>query len=161
VDLRELAETYVRLEGEIAETRRLMLVALSNGRDTGKEALKPRPAPARPSRAERMATARAAETRMIELLKERPMGPTELARMTGANRATVADRLTRLRDKGLAEPCGDGGMARRRELTAEEAELCAPSATPPHEVWVLPIGRYMRRINYRGERIEDEISSDA
>jgi DNA invertase Pin-like site-specific DNA recombinase len=108
-DLVALAQQYVETSEQLETIRNAMRAALANGHDVGKEALKPRPTPARPSRAERMATARAAETRMIELLKERPMGPTEIAKATGANRATVADRLTRLRDKGLAEPCGDGG----------------------------------------------------
>jgi hypothetical protein len=51
-------------------------------------------------------------------------------------------------------------MARRRELSAEEAELCLPSPTPPHEVWLRHIDTYLRTINYRGERIDGADEED-
>jgi hypothetical protein len=50
-------------------------------------------------------------------------------------------------------------MARRLKLSAEEIELCLPCPTPPHEVWVRPIDTYLRRINYRGERLDEDEES--
>jgi hypothetical protein len=116
LDLCELASIYVRLEGEIAETRRLMLIALSNGHDPSGEP-RPNPTKARLKKpggtayAARMATAAAAETQILDLLKTKAMGPGELAQATNSSSKTTADRLRRLRAKGLVEPDENGWRA--------------------------------------------------
>jgi DNA-binding transcriptional ArsR family regulator len=118
-DLRALAERYVVLNDEIADVRRSMLKALSNG--YGGEhggALRAHPTKARsskpgaetyPTRAEVMEQAAAAQSQILDLLKTRPMGPTEIAKATDSRLGTVNDRLRRLRGQGLVEPAQEGG----------------------------------------------------
>jgi DNA-binding IclR family transcriptional regulator len=56
-----------------------------------------------------MEAAKEAEAQIIELLRTRAMGPGALAEATGANLKTAADRLRRLRARGLVEAAEGGG----------------------------------------------------
>jgi hypothetical protein len=113
-----LAQRLVDLDNEASGVRAAMLKLLSNGHDAAAAEAKPGPTqpghkPGVPPQTnkQRLETAARAETQIIELLKAQPMGPAELARMTGARRGTVDDRLRRLKAKGLVTRGEDGWAA--------------------------------------------------
>ena len=107
-DLRALAEEYVALTGQIEEVRRAMLAFLTNGTD---------PNPTRPARSSggsqhpNAKAAKAAEERILELLKTRPMRMAEIAAEMQARPSTTSERLRRLRQRGLAGPVDGGAWA--------------------------------------------------
>jgi hypothetical protein len=114
-----LAQQYVETSEQLETIRNAMRAALANGHGPGGE---PEPHPtiprsrrlgARPGNAyaARMAAAAAAETQILDLLKTQAMGPSELAQATDANSKTTADRLRRLRAKGLVESDENGWRA--------------------------------------------------
>jgi hypothetical protein len=95
-----------------------MLRLLSNGSDPHPPEPTPRPTQpghkpgSRPQTNQaRLEAGGRAETQIIELLKAQPMGLAEVARMTGARRGTVDDRLRRLKAKGLVTRGEDGWAA--------------------------------------------------
>ncbi len=118
-DLVALAKRFVDLTAEIEDTRRAMLTCLTNG--AGGEATRPTHAgPAGPSTSSgeappqafdksasnRMIEAAASEARIIEVLKQQPgMGIMALAAATSSKKSTTAQRLRRLREKGLRRSC--------------------------------------------------------
>jgi hypothetical protein len=106
-DLVELATRYVRLTGELEETRSAMRVALADGHGGEIEARPTKPRPKTPGkglpRAEIMARSAKADVQMIAILRARALKPGELIRETRMSRGAVADRLNRLALKGLIE----------------------------------------------------------
>jgi len=111
----ELAERYVRLSGELDATREAMRRLLMNG--AGGEAPESpfsqagRPGDEAPPSAKMIAAA-ASEARIIEVLKTHPgMGVMALAEATAAKKSTTAERLRRLREKGLVEAAESGGWS--------------------------------------------------
>jgi hypothetical protein len=109
-DLRSLAETYVRLETELEDTRRAMLAALTNGSAPGN------PTPARrrgpPPSYTHPAAARAAEVegQIVALLNANPgMGTAAIASATSSRTNTTAERLRRMRTKGVIRGGGSEG----------------------------------------------------
>ena len=64
------------------------------------------------SASSRMIEAAASEARIIEVLKKQPgMGVMALATATAAKKSTTAERLRRLRAKGLVEAAESGGWS--------------------------------------------------
>jgi predicted transcriptional regulator len=51
---------------------------------------------------------KAADERVLALLRENPMWPSEFARATRAKVSTTRERLRRLRKRGVVEPAEDG-----------------------------------------------------
>jgi hypothetical protein len=119
-DLVELAQRLVELDRETAEVRRRMLALLSNGADTS-PAHPPRPArrsggtakPPKaksPSRDEVMAKSAAADEAALVLIRSQPGVKTgEIATATQAKGTTMAERLRRLKEKGLVAGGGSEG----------------------------------------------------
>jgi hypothetical protein len=110
-DLLALASKYVSLTGEIEDVRRAMLACLTNG--AADTAPTPRPMPARPTKPgghPNAAAAQEAEAKIIELLRATPgIGTAALARATGAKVNTTAERLKRMKAKGLTVGGGADG----------------------------------------------------
>ena len=82
-----------------------------------------------------MIEAAASEARIIEVLKKQPgMGVMALATATASKKSTTAERLKRLREKGLVEAAESGGWSAAEGLTQEEiADLSrTASATLRH-----------------------------
>ena len=105
-DLVHLAETFLRLSGELNETREAMKWLLMNGGEGTPAG--PFSRPARESGVQ--GAAQAAEARILELLRERPQLKTgAIAEATGSNTQTVSDRLKRLRKRGEIIGGGAGG----------------------------------------------------
>ena len=121
-----LARRLIDLDHEAADVRNEMRRLLANGGGPG-----PRPptrravktAKARPAKpaaapeasaarlspnAARIAQARMAEQRILELLADGPKGPAQLARSTNAQISTIGERLRRLKAQGLVAR-GDQG----------------------------------------------------
>src|SRR5271166_6460142 len=113
-DLVALAKRFVDLTAELDATRDAMRRLLMNG--AGGEAA-PRPTQAarrgdEPPPAAKMIEAAANEARIIEVLKKQPgMGVTALAEAMSAKKSTTAERLRRLREKGLVEAAESGGWS--------------------------------------------------
>jgi hypothetical protein len=113
-DLVVLAKRFVGLTAELDATRDAMRRLLMNGAG-GEAAPRPtqagRPGDEAPPSAKMIAAA-ASEARIIEVLKEHPgMGVSALAEATAAKRSTTAERLRRLRAKGLVEAAEGGGWS--------------------------------------------------
>ena len=111
-DLLALAAKYVALTEEIEDVRRAMLACLTNG--AGEHPARPTQ-PARSaggSKHPNAAKAEEIESQILEMLRTRPMRMAEIAAETGARQTTTAERLRRMRGKGLVErqhgarPCG-------------------------------------------------------
>ena len=103
-DLRTLAEQYVALTGQIEAVRRAMLACLSNG------AAAPRPFSGAVRRGPTGRATAEAERRIVELLGNQPdLGTGAVAKATGANLQTTADRLKRLRKAGKVAGGGSLG----------------------------------------------------
>jgi predicted Rossmann fold nucleotide-binding protein DprA/Smf involved in DNA uptake len=98
-DLVELARRYVDLNSQLEEVRNAMRVALANGAD---------PSPPHPTQRSLRDRARAADEQVVALLREKPMRANEIVTAMSAKTSTVSERLRRLKQKGLIEPC-DGG----------------------------------------------------
>jgi hypothetical protein len=122
----DLARRLVDLDREAADVRDEMRRLLSNAggpdlRPPTRRAVKPAKAsPAKPAaapetsaarvspNAARIAQARMAEQRILELLADGPKGPAQLARSTNAQISTIGERLRRLKAQGLVAR-GDQG----------------------------------------------------
>jgi hypothetical protein len=106
-DLRDLAQEYVALTGQIEEVRRAMLACLTNGA-AGENPQIPFSPPVR--RGPDGKAAEEAKQAIVKLLQKEPgLGTTAIARATGANVGTTQDRLKRLRQRGeVAGGQGDG-----------------------------------------------------
>jgi hypothetical protein len=122
----DLARRLVDLDRKAADVRNEMRRPLANGGGAGprpptRRAVKPAKAsPAKPAaapeasaarlspNAARIAQARMAEQRILELLADGPKGPAQLARLTNAQISTIGERLRRLKAKGLVAR-GDQG----------------------------------------------------
>jgi hypothetical protein len=108
----DLAQRLVELDREAAEVRGQMLRLLqSNGKDPD-----PPPDPLRgrtgpKSDAPHAARATKGESQVLALLKERPMGPSEIMKTTGGRRSTIRERLRGLRKKGLITRTAEGWSA--------------------------------------------------
>ena len=111
----DLARRLVDLDRKAADVRNEMRRLLANGGGPGprpptRRAVKPAKArPATPEasaarlspNAARIAQARMAEQRILELLADGPKGPAQLARSTNAQISTIGERLRRLKGRGL------------------------------------------------------------
>jgi hypothetical protein len=109
--LAELARRYVSLSDELESVRDQIKRALM--KDAGDAAPTPRPMPARPTKPgghPNAAAAQEAEAKIIELLRATPgLGTAAIARSTGAKVNTTAERLKRLKAKGLTVGGGADG----------------------------------------------------
>jgi hypothetical protein len=111
----DLARRLVDLDREAADVRDEMRRLLANGGGPGPRPPMGRavkPAKARPAKPEasaaplspnaaRIAQARMAEQRILELLADGPKGPAQLARSTNAQISTIGERIRRLKAQGL------------------------------------------------------------
>jgi hypothetical protein len=97
---------YVDLNSQLEEVRNQMRQALTNG--GGSEA-PPFKAASQPKN--RFADARAADEQVVELLRARPMRASEIVAAMNAKTSTISERLRRLKQKGLIEPCEGGWTA--------------------------------------------------
>jgi hypothetical protein len=107
----ELARRYVSLSDELESVRDQIKRALM--KDAGDAAPTPRPMPARPTKPgghPNAAAAQEAERQIVELLRATPgMGTAAIARSTGAKVNTTAERLKRMKAKGLTVGGGADG----------------------------------------------------
>jgi DNA-binding NtrC family response regulator len=106
----ELARRYVALNDELESVRELIKRAVVNGAESMENPTRAeRPGAKGPSHPNAIAAA-AAERKIIELLQQSPgMGTAAVARAMGARTNTTAERLKRLRAKGLTVGGGSGG----------------------------------------------------
>ena len=106
----DLAERFVRLSSELDATRDAMRRLLLNG--SGDTPAAPFvQARSKPGTHPNAKVAQAAEERILELLKTRPMKMAEIVAATEAKQSTVSERMRRLRQRGLAAPVGGGAWA--------------------------------------------------
>jgi hypothetical protein len=109
IGLVELAQRYVSLSAELEETRSAMRAALMNGWDKNPtKAGSPDPPNKGTDRESVLAQSKAADERVLALLREKPMRPSEIVRVTHGKLSTTRERLRRLRKRGVVEPAGDG-----------------------------------------------------
>lgn len=108
----ELARQYVSLSYQLDDVRNQIKRAVLNG--GGDAVVTTRPIqPARkaggskPSPPARIVAAAQAEAKIIELIREKPLRTSEIARATKSKTNTTIERLKRLRAKGQA--LSDGG----------------------------------------------------
>jgi DNA invertase Pin-like site-specific DNA recombinase len=125
-DLVELAERLIRATAEVETVREAMKRLLLNG--GGGEGPKPNPPRAQrlggqesqsqESQASKRKSlphhpnailGRAAEARILELLKQGPMKTAEIAQATATGKSTVVQRLTRMKAKGQIAGGGNEG----------------------------------------------------
>jgi hypothetical protein len=104
-DLVQLAQRYVDLNSQLEEVRNAMRQALMNG--GGSEA--PPFAASQPMN--RFTQARAKDEQLVQLLRSKPMRPAEITKAMSAKISTTNERLRRLKQKGLIEPCEGGWTA--------------------------------------------------
>ena len=105
----ELAQRYVSLSAELEETRSAMRAALMNGSDRNPtNAGSSGPPNKRTDRESVLAQSKAADERVLALLREKPMRPSEIVRATQGKLSTTRERLRRLRKRGVVEPAEDG-----------------------------------------------------
>ena len=109
IGLVELAQKFVALSAELEETRDEMRAALMNGSDGNPTtAGSTGPHKKRMDREALLAQSKAAEERVIVLLREKPMRPSQIAKATQGKLSTTRERLQRLRKRGVVEPVADG-----------------------------------------------------
>jgi hypothetical protein len=105
----ELAQKFVALSAELEETRKAMRAALMNGSDGNPTtAGSTGPQKRGMDREAVLAQSRAAEERVLALLRENPMRPSQIAKATQGKLSTTRERLQRLRKRGVVEPAADG-----------------------------------------------------
>ena len=105
----ELAQRYVSLSAELEETRSAMRAALMNGWDKNPtKAGSPDPPNKGTDRERVLAQSKAADERVLALLRDKPMRPSEIAKATLGKLNTTRERLRRLRKRGVVEPAEDG-----------------------------------------------------
>jgi hypothetical protein len=96
----ELATRFVALSAQLEETRNAMRIALANG--VGEAPVRPTQGPRKAAgRDEVMAKAAEIEAKIVALVRERPMGTAEIAKMTASNVSSTSERLRRLRARGM------------------------------------------------------------
>ena len=112
-NLVHLSEQFLRLSGELDATRAAMRKLLLNG-EGGKSEV-PFSRPTRPavggSAHPNARAAQAAENRILELLKVKPLRASEIAVALEARQSTTSERLRRLRQRGLAASGASGAWA--------------------------------------------------
>jgi hypothetical protein len=109
VGLVELAQRYVALSAELEETRNAMRAALMNGSDGNPTRAGSAGPPNKGMNREAILTqSKAADERVLALLREKPMRPSEIAKATRAKLSTARERLRRLRKHGVVEPAEEG-----------------------------------------------------
>ena len=109
IGLVELARKFVTLSAELEETRNAMRAALMNGSDGNPtKAGSSGPPNKGMDREAFLAQTKAADERVLALLREKPMRPSEIVRATHGKLSTTRERLRRLRKRGVVEPAEDG-----------------------------------------------------
>ena len=109
IGLVELAQRYVSLSAELEETRNAMRAALMNGSDRNPTKAGSSGPPNKGTDRERvLAQSKEADERVLALLREKPMRPSEIVRATQGKLSTTRERLRRLRKRGVVEPAEDG-----------------------------------------------------
>jgi hypothetical protein len=109
IGLVELAQRYVSLSAELEETRSAMRAALMNGSDRYPTKAGSSGPPNKGTDRERvLAQSKEADERVLALLREKPMRPSEIVRATQGKLSTMRERLRRLRKRGVVEPAKDG-----------------------------------------------------
>jgi hypothetical protein len=109
IGLVELAQKFVALSAELEETRNAMRAALMNGSDGNPMTAGSTGRHKRGMNREAiLAQSKAAEERVLALLREKPMRPSEIVRATQGKHSTTRERLQRLRKRGVVEPAADG-----------------------------------------------------
>ena len=109
IGLVELAQKFVALSAELEETRNAMRAALMNGSDGNPTKAGSAGPPIKGMHREAILTqSKAADERVLALLREKPMRPSETARVTRAKLSTTRERLRRLQKRGVVEPAADG-----------------------------------------------------
>jgi hypothetical protein len=109
IGLVEPAQRYVSLSAELEETRKAMRAALMSGSD-GNPTKAPSAGPLDKGRDRGaiLAQPKAADERVVALLRVKPMRPSEIVRATHGKLSTTRERLRRLRKRGVVEPAEDG-----------------------------------------------------
>jgi hypothetical protein len=109
IGLVELAQRSVSLSAELEETRNAMRAALMNGSD-GNPTKAGSSGPPHKGRGREglLAQSKAADERVLVLLREKPMRPSEIVRATQGKLSTTRKRLRRLCERGVVEPAQDG-----------------------------------------------------
>ena len=109
VGLVELAQRFVSLASELEETRNAMRAALMNGLDENPtRAGSFGPPNKKLDREAVLGQSKAADERVLALLREKPMRPSEIAKATRGALSTTRERLRRLRKRGVVELAEDG-----------------------------------------------------
>jgi hypothetical protein len=108
-NLVELAQRFVRLSGELDAARDAMKRLLLKGAGEPPKApfvsARSKPGASHPA----AIAAGNAEREIMELLKVRPMGATAIAKAMDSKVNTTAQRLARMRERGLVAPAHGGG----------------------------------------------------
>jgi hypothetical protein len=109
MDLVALAQRYVLLSAELEETRSAMRAALINGLDVNPtKAGSSGPPNKGMDREAILAQSKAADERVLALLREKPMRPSEIAKVMRGKLSTTRERLRKLRKRGEVESAVDG-----------------------------------------------------
>jgi hypothetical protein len=109
IGLVQLAQKFVALSAELEETRNAMRTALMNGSDGNPtKAGSSGPPNKRMDREAFLAQSKATDERVLALLREKPMRPSEIVRATQGKLSMTRERLRRLRKRGVVEPAADG-----------------------------------------------------
>jgi hypothetical protein len=112
MDLVALAQRYVLLSAELEETRNAMRAALINGLDVNPtKAGSSGPPNKGMDREAVLAQSKLADERVLALLREKTMRPSEIAKATRGKLSTTRERLRRLHKRGTVEPSADGWRA--------------------------------------------------
>jgi hypothetical protein len=112
IGLVELAQRYVALSAELEATRNAMRHALTNGSDVNPtRAGSSGPPNKGMTREALLAQSKAVDDRVLALLREKPMRPSDIARATGGKVSTTRERLRRLHKLGVVESAADGWRA--------------------------------------------------
>jgi hypothetical protein len=109
IGLVQLAEKFVALSAELEETRNAMRAALMNGSEGNPTRAGTSGPPNKGMDREAfLAQSKATDERVLALLREKPMRPSEIVRATQGKLITTRERLRRLQKRGVVEPAADG-----------------------------------------------------
>ena len=112
IGLVQLAEKFVALSAELEETRNAMRDARTNGSDrNATRAGSSGPPNKGIDRDAVLAQSKAADERVLALLREKPMRPSEIAEAMQGNLSTTRERLRRLHKRGVVESAAEGWRA--------------------------------------------------
>ena len=107
-----LAQRYISRSTELEEMRNAMRAALMNGSDRNPTKAGSSGPPNQGTDRERgLAQSKAADERVLALLREKQMRPSEIAKATRGKLSTTRERLRRLHKRGAVEPAADGWRA--------------------------------------------------